>query len=647
MSGRYGIFPRRAWRTWMRRIPSEARLVALYLFTAGEGGVFPAFVLRHAAIVEDTGLSVDHVDAALAAIEDAGVAVYDREESIAYVVAAVRELDIAGPKQAKGARRQYDELPDCPTTRRAFVDVEAHLSDAPRTRTKDGTVTTVPGTDRTDFATPPPPWRTGSDTPPKGYRYGIDRVSDTVSDTPSHTLSATPLAASEARHEQAIGYRYCIDTQEPELEQELEQEQERESESALTYAHPRDAHAPTHAPAREAPVETDRAEPSEGDQGDGEVSGVSARTRDPEPPSDPTRVTEAKPATAVVPDMQDAAVAPQGDSQAGDRGVADASEGPSRPTRPARSERVALLRRVLAEHSDVFGDDDAEIDPVLHRIDGKLEQLAFDGLLWADLEAEAGEWIAHVRRSRAEALDAGKHWSSLRCLEELWSKAQTRCKYRPKDARAERDRARQDRVEQAPVAATTPVSAGPADEREAIAAELSKLEQSHFRFPSTFAPTLAKKRVAVPVEERTDVAECIATAYRLWEQEKFAGGDGGFVVRVDACARREGLEQALDKLEPIRVLARDEAAEMARTAAEMRKHDAEEAARLAAVREEYERGHQGDETFDEWNRRRVREVVQRSMSHRPDFGTKPRGGEAESLGAVLAGSGLTNGRDAA
>lgn len=77
------------------------------------------------------------------------------------------------------------------------------------------------------------------------------------------------------------------------------------------------------------------------------------------------------------------------------------------------------------------------------RIAKKLDALDPE-MVWEDLEAEVSEWIAHVRREAQTARDAGRPWSDERQLTELVAKAQQRIRWRPNDARKQRERRRQE-----------------------------------------------------------------------------------------------------------------------------------------------------------------------------------------------------------
>jgi hypothetical protein len=73
------------------------------------------------------------------------------------------------------------------------------------------------------------------------------------------------------------------------------------------------------------------------------------------------------------------------------------------------------------------------------KIARKLDSLEPEAM-WSDLDAEIAGWVSHVRKQREDARGRGQHWTSERELEELVSKAQTRIRFRPKDAKMERSR---------------------------------------------------------------------------------------------------------------------------------------------------------------------------------------------------------------
>lgn len=75
------------------------------------------------------------------------------------------------------------------------------------------------------------------------------------------------------------------------------------------------------------------------------------------------------------------------------------------------------------------------------RIAGKLSALAPENR-WGDLAAEVAGWVDHARKALQGAKDAGQHWSPERALAEVESKANQRIRYRPKDARMDRERER-------------------------------------------------------------------------------------------------------------------------------------------------------------------------------------------------------------
>lgn len=155
MSG-FSMIPYKLWdEAFFRRLPDDAKLTLLNLW--GRTRVFPACVARASSVAETLGWEPSRVHSALGALEPVGVD-HDRETGVTFLPCALAETPPRGPKQAAGARRGFNELPDCPTRRRAFVAVAATLSE----------------TDRPHFVDPAPPW------------FGLpipapDHTSDTVS----------------------------------------------------------------------------------------------------------------------------------------------------------------------------------------------------------------------------------------------------------------------------------------------------------------------------------------------------------------------------------------------------------------------------------------------------------------------------------
>jgi hypothetical protein len=132
---------RDTWRRWLAPLPSEAKLVALFLLTSEAGGVFPVLEVSEDDIATSTGIPLAHVGLALDELRRAEVAFH--EGGLAYLAVLVHERPLRGPKQARGARARFDHLPDRPITRKAFLDVVASLES---------------GTVRDAFAEPPPSW---------------------------------------------------------------------------------------------------------------------------------------------------------------------------------------------------------------------------------------------------------------------------------------------------------------------------------------------------------------------------------------------------------------------------------------------------------------------------------------------------------
>lgn len=59
--------------------------------------------------------------------------------------------------------------------------------------------------------------------------------------------------------------------------------------------------------------------------------------------------------------------------------------------------------------------------------------------LWQDLPAEVALWAAHAVAKKLERAGMGDHWTNDRVLHEVFSKCQSRARYRPSDARKERE----------------------------------------------------------------------------------------------------------------------------------------------------------------------------------------------------------------
>lgn len=122
---------------------------------------------------------------------------------------------------------------------------------------------------------------------------------------------------------------------------------------------------------------------------------------------------------------------------------------PPPPPPPARvSQREQTLAESLTRNLEGAGDllnaHAPEAVAVVGRLAKKLAALDPENE-WQDFDAEVAEWVTHVRRASAGARQAGVPWSHERLLTELEAKAGQRIRYRPKDAAAERQRARDER----------------------------------------------------------------------------------------------------------------------------------------------------------------------------------------------------------
>lgn len=62
--------------------------------------------------------------------------------------------------------------------------------------------------------------------------------------------------------------------------------------------------------------------------------------------------------------------------------------------------------------------------------------------LWKDLPAEAALWVSHAQAKALEQKAAGNHWNPDRVFHEVLTKCQSRARYRPSDARKEREATR-------------------------------------------------------------------------------------------------------------------------------------------------------------------------------------------------------------
>lgn len=88
-----------------------AMLVYLYLLTNDRANSLGAYVMNHAHIQIDTGLSEVDIIGALEAISDAGLIEWDREEHVFRIMGWLRINPISNPKHAKGTIRRLEALP--------------------------------------------------------------------------------------------------------------------------------------------------------------------------------------------------------------------------------------------------------------------------------------------------------------------------------------------------------------------------------------------------------------------------------------------------------------------------------------------------------------------------------------------------------
>lgn len=105
---------------------------------------------------------------------------------------------------------------------------------------------------------------------------------------------------------------------------------------------------------------------------------------------------------------------------------------------------IGELRAAAADDPIFDGEDLSEADRTFATLARKLNALAPEHR-FVDLRTEVATWFVHARGRAAEASDRHQPWGLARTLTEVESKATFRLMHRPKDARIERDRARQER----------------------------------------------------------------------------------------------------------------------------------------------------------------------------------------------------------
>lgn len=104
--------------------------------------------------------------------------------------------------------------------------------------------------------------------------------------------------------------------------------------------------------------------------------------------------------------------------------------------------RAGAAREVFDRLADSTRGADLDVmGEVADRLGRALDALAPE-LRWPDLGAEVASWIADARLQAAAAKDRGDYWSPDRLVTAIDKKAQQRIRFRPKDARLERERDR-------------------------------------------------------------------------------------------------------------------------------------------------------------------------------------------------------------
>lgn len=171
--------------------------------------------------------------------------------------------------------------------------------------------------------------------------------------------------------------------------------------------------------------------------------------------------------------------------------VVIAREAPPPPPPPPASEEESHIRDGLAGLSSA-----ADFAPACQRLATRVRALAPEER-WPDLPAEVQEWLAHARKAYQDARIAGHHWDPDRTLSEVESKATQRIRYRPKDARMERERARARATTHPDGSARSPATL----ETDTLAEEIARADQR-----------LEAERKKRAEEQRPDPASMAAAA---------------------------------------------------------------------------------------------------------------------------------------
>lgn len=136
MAAKYSKVERKVWRDEKFRElsapPPNARDMWLYLLTCDSQDAFPGlYVLRLAVAADDLQWSVEDVRRVLAEIPSSMVR-WDERTSVVWLPNAIRRrVDEVGtnPKNAKGWRNAWDEVPACDLAREAFQVAAAALTE--------------------------------------------------------------------------------------------------------------------------------------------------------------------------------------------------------------------------------------------------------------------------------------------------------------------------------------------------------------------------------------------------------------------------------------------------------------------------------------------------------------------------------------
>ena len=175
---------RRIWRDERVRLLTAAeRDVWFYLLTCDSQGSFPGlYVLRLSTAAEDLS-TIDHpwtageVRDAIAKIESLGMAHYDDHTNVVWLPKSVeKHVEGLGPKNVKGWRNAWNEVPDCELARRAFVAAVAAIRTEGEADPKKSTclsqfVERAPKWFEAPPPSPPPP-KTKPESPIEGVSKG-------------------------------------------------------------------------------------------------------------------------------------------------------------------------------------------------------------------------------------------------------------------------------------------------------------------------------------------------------------------------------------------------------------------------------------------------------------------------------------------